>query len=136
MIESGAEVPYQEATSSGATSVSFKKAVLRLQVTPQRMPNNYILLHIALNQDKVSDLTVNGVPAIQTQQITTQVVMKNNETIVLGGILETSRAKQQQGIPIVDKIPMIGELFKHHENRTKQQELLIFITPSMMKPLS
>ncbi len=136
VIESGAEVPYQKATSSGATSVSFKKAVLRLQVTPQRMPNDHILLHIALNQDKVSALTVNGVPAIQTQQITTQVVVKNHQTIVLGGILETSRAKQQQGIPVIDQIPLVGGLFRHHENLKKQQELLIFITPSMMKALS
>lgn len=135
IIESGAEVPYQEATSSGATSVSFKKAVLKLQVTPQRMPNNHILLHIALNQDKVSALTVNGVPAIQTQQLSTQVVVKNQQTIVLGGILETSHATQQQGIPIIDDVPVIGELFRHHEKLTKQQELLIFITPSMMKAL-
>ncbi|HLB55958.1 MAG TPA: secretin N-terminal domain-containing protein [Coxiellaceae bacterium] len=136
IIESGAEVPYQHATSSGATSVSFKKAVLRLQVTPQHMPNNHILLHIALNQDKVSDLTINGEPAIQTQQITTQVVVKNNQTIVLGGIFETSREKQQQGIPIADHIPILGVIFQHHENITKQQELLIFITPIMMKSLS
>lgn len=135
VIESGDEVPYQEATSSGATSVSFKKAVLRLQVTPQYMPNNDILLHIALNQDKVSALTVKGVPAIQTQQITTQVIIKNHQTLVLGGILETTHAKQQQGIPVIDKIPLVGELFKHKHTLTKQQELLIFITPSMLKPL-
>ena len=100
------------------------------------MPNNHILLHIALNQDKVSDLTINGEPAIQTQQITTQVVVKNNQTIVLGGIFETSREKQQQGIPIADHIPILGVIFQHHENITKQQELLIFITPIMMKSLS
>jgi len=135
VIESGAEVPYQEATSSGATSVNFKKAVLRLKVTPQALPNNHILLHIALNQDKVSQLTVNGVPAIQTQQVTTQVMVKNHQTIVLGGILETSRAKQQQGIPFIDHIPIAGELFRHHTKMTKQRELLIFITPSMMKAL-
>lgn len=135
VIESGAEVPYQEATSSGATSVSFKKAVLRLQVTPQRMPDNHILLHISLNQDKVSALTVNGVPAIQTQKISTQVIVKNQQTIVLGGIIETTHAKQQQGIPIIDDIPVLGALFRRHEKLTKQRELLIFITPSMMKAL-
>lgn len=135
IIESGAEVPYQEATSSGATSVSFKNAVLKLQVTPKRMPNNHILLHIALNQDRVSDLTVNGVPAIQTQQITTQVIVKNQETIVLGGILEASHAKQQLSIPIIGDIPVIGALFHHHEQQTKQQELLIFITPSIQHSL-
>lgn len=133
IIQSGAEVPYQESTSSGATSVSFKKAVLQLKVTPQKMSNQRILLQIALNQDKVSALTVNGVPAIQTQQITTQVIVKNNQTIVLGGILETSRAKQDIGIPVVDDIPVLGHLLRHHTKQLKQQELLIFITPAMMK---
>lgn len=136
LIESGAEVPYEHATSSGATSVSFKKAVLRLRVTPQRMPNHHILLHIALNQDKVSALTVKGVPAIETQRITTQVVVKDQQTIVLGGILETSHAKQKKGIPVLDKLPILGGLFEQHTKLTKQQELLIFITPSMMKALS
>ncbi|MCX7124943.1 MAG: hypothetical protein NTU49_04165 [Gammaproteobacteria bacterium] len=135
-MESGAEVPYQEVTLSGGTSVSFKKAVLCLKVTPKRMPNNHILLHIALNQDKVSALTVNGVPAIETQQITTQVVVKNHQTIVLGGILETTHANQKEGLPIADKIPILGELFTHNTTMTKQQELLIFITPSEMKALS
>lgn len=135
IIQSGAEVPYQHATSSGATSVTFKKAVLRLQVTPKRMPNDYILLHIALNQDKVSDLTVNGTPAIETQKISTQVVIKDNQTIVLGGILETSHTTQVEGIPVIDDIPVFGALFRHHLKQTKRRELLIFITPSMMKAL-
>ncbi|EKD77694.1 MAG: hypothetical protein ACD_42C00225G0005 [uncultured bacterium] len=135
IIESGAEVPYQESTSSGATSVSFKKAVLRLKVTPIEMPQHHILLHISLNQDKVSALTVNGVPAIQTQQITTQVVVRNKQTIVLGGILETTHATQNTSVPIVNHIPLVGELFQHHIKQTKQRELLIFITPSMLKAL-
>lgn len=135
IIQSGAEVPYQHATSSGATSVTFKKAVLRLQVTPKRMPDDHILLHIALNQDKVSDLTVNGTPAIETQKISTQVVIKDNQTIVLGGILETSHTTQVEGIPVIDDIPVFGALFRHHLKQTKRRELLIFITPSMMKAL-
>lgn len=133
IIESGSEIPYEEATSSGATSISFKKAVLRLKVTPQRMPNQHILLHIELNQDKVSALTVKGVPAIETQKITTQVVVKNNQTIVLGGILEITRANQAQGIPVLKKMPIVGQLFSHHTQRQEQQELLIFITPSVMQ---
>lgn len=132
IIESGAEVPYQKATSSGATSVSFKKATLNLTVTPLRMPHHRILLHIALNQDKVSALTVNGVPAIETQQIKTQVIVKDQQTVVLGGILETSRARQIAGIPVVDQIPVVGKLFQHHITRAKRQELLIFITPAMV----
>ena len=73
--------------------------------------------------------------AIETQKITTQVIVKNNQTIVLGGILETSRAKQQEGIPIIDDIPVVGLLFHHHQKQSKQRELLIFITPSMPDPM-
>lgn len=133
VIESGSEVPYQEATLSGGTSVSFKKAVLRLKVIPQKMPHNRILLHISLNQDKVSALTVKGVPAIQTQQITTQVVVKNNQTIVLGGILETENATQAAGTPVLKDIPIMGKLFQHNSLTRNQRELLIFITPAMMQ---
>ncbi len=135
VIESGAEVPYQEATSSGATSASFKKAVLRLQVTPEYLPNHRVLLKIALNQDRVSALTVKGVPAIQTQQITTEVVLKNNQTIVLGGILESEDAIQKTGLPGLGKLPIIGGLLSEHSHKVTQQELLIFITPSMVNVL-
>ena len=129
IIQSGAEIPYQETTYSGGTSVSFKKAVLQLKVTPEIIPNHRILLHIALNQDAVSALTVNGVPAIQTQQITTQVIVNNHQTIVLGGILETTQSKQTTGIPIINNIPIIGQILRHRTHETKQEELLIFITP-------
>ncbi|OGT46965.1 MAG: hypothetical protein A3E82_02855 [Gammaproteobacteria bacterium RIFCSPHIGHO2_12_FULL_38_11] len=132
-IESGAEVPYEEATSSGATSVSFKKAVLRLQVTPTSMFDHRVLLHIALNQDKVSALIVKGVPAIQTQQITTQVILKNNTTIVLGGILEQSDSVQKIGTPGLNKLPILGGLFNQKTHQIIQQELLIFITPTEVK---
>lgn len=131
IIESGSEVPYEESTSSGATSVSFKKAVLRLQVTPKQMPHHYILLQISLNQDKVSSLTINGVPAIQTQKISTQAIVKNNETIVLGGIFESLSSKEHNETPGVARLPIMGELFKHHTKEAQRQELLIFITPMM-----
>lgn len=131
-IESGEEIPYEAATSSGATSVSFKKAVLRLQVTPTIMPHHHILLHIALNQDKVSALTIKGVPAIQTQQITTQIVLQNKQTIVLGGILEESDALQKTGLPILNKVPLLGQLLSQTHHQITQQELLIFITPSVI----
>ena len=134
-IESGAEVPYQETSVMGNVNVRFKKAVLSLQVTPQQMPNHHILLHITLSQDKVSALTVKGVPAIETQHLTTQVIVKNNQTIVLGGILETAHSHQDAGIPVLDDIPIAGKLFRHHKKIAKQQELLIFITPSMMRVL-
>lgn len=135
VIESGAEVPYQETTLTGSVNVRFKKAVLSLKVTPIQMPNHHILLRICLNQDKVSTLTVKGVPAIETQSIATQVIVKNNQTIVLGGILEAAHSNQTEGIPILDKIPLAGELFLHHQKIERRQELLIFITPSMMKTI-
>lgn len=131
-IESGAQVPYQESTSSGATSVSFKKAVLGLKVTPQLLPHTQILLHISLNQDKVSALTVKGVPAIETQQMTTQVITKNNQMVILGGILEENRAKQTEGIPILSHTPFIGALFRHQHHQNEQQILVICITPMIM----
>lgn len=127
-IESGAEVPYQEQTFSGATSVQFKKAVLSLKVTPQHLPKNKILLHIGLTQDKVSALTVQGVPAIETQQMHTQVITKNKQMVVLGGIFENTQAKQRQGVPILDHIPILGALFQHHHRQNEQQMLLICIT--------
>ena len=96
IIESGQEVPYQQSTEGGGTSIAFKKAVLRLQVTPMIKTNDHILLHLVINQDQVSGLTVNGVPAINTQQLKTQVLMKNHNTLVLGGILEISQSNQKQ----------------------------------------
>ena len=130
LIESGAEVPYQAAASRGATKVSFKKAVLSLQVTPEVMPHHHILLKITLNQDKVSELRVNGVPAIQTQKIATQVIVRNHQTIVLGGIMETASSKQNQDMPGIHSIPILGALLSHQSRRAEQSELLIFITPS------
>jgi len=132
VIESGEAVPYEAATSSGATSVSFKKAVLRLQVTPTMIPHHGVLLRIALNQDKVSTLTVKGVPAIQTQQISTQVILKNGQTIVLGGILEENDVMQKTGIPGLMHFPLLGKLFTQQTHQTTQQELLIFITPVLI----
>lgn len=131
-IESGAEVPYEEATSSGATSVSFKKAVLKLKVTPELLPHQEILLRLALNQDKVSALTVKGVPAIETQQMTTQVITNNNAMILLGGIIEDNHAIQTDGIPILGHTPLIGRLFQHKKHQTEQQILLVCITPMIL----
>lgn len=127
-IESGAEVPYQEETATGATSVSFKKAVLSLKVTPQQLPYQHILLHIALTEDKVSDLTINGVPAIETQQMHTQVITLNKQMVILGGIFENSQAQQRQGVPVLGHLPIIGGLFRHHQRKNEQQMLLICIT--------
>lgn len=127
VIESGDEIPYQEATSSGATSATFRKAVLRLEVMPSLMPLKQILLQVTINQDKVSKLTVQGVPGIKTQKIATQVLLKDDHTLVLGGIFEDNNSKTQQGIPFLQNVPLIGKVFTHTNDNQTIRELLILI---------
>lgn len=129
IIESGEEIPYQEQTSSGATNISFKKAVLSLKVTPEITAKQQILLSLVVNQDKVSTLSVNGVPAISTQQLQTQVLVRDGETIVLGGIYEESNNRMIEKIPFWSSAPLIGNLFRHKNQRTERKQLLIFVTP-------
>ncbi len=132
LIESGEEIPYQETTSSGATSVVFKKAVLSLQVTPQIMPGNKVLLQLKVNQDKPSSRIVLGVPAITTRQIATSLLISNGQTIVLGGIYEVDAEHDERGIPFLGKIPLIGVLFKQQNVKENKRELLIFVTPRII----
>lgn len=132
IIESGEEVPYQEKTGQGNTSVAFKKATLRLKVTPCIMPGKRILLHLTVNQDKISTLLINGVPAIRTQQLTTQVLVNNKDTIVLGGIYEQITSHQEEGVPGLRKIPIIGALFRQRHRVNERKQLLIFVTPRVM----
>lgn len=132
MIESGEEIPYQETTYSGGTSVTFKKAVLRLKVTPQLMPQGRVLLQLEVNQDKVSPLLIKGVPAISTQQLQTQVLVKDQQTIVLGGIYEQENSLQEDGIPGLRKLPVIGGAFQRTKQVNNRRELLIFITPKII----
>lgn len=131
-IESGTEIPYQEKTGTGNTSVTFKKASLILEVTPAIIDSNQINLNLQLNQDKVSHLNVNGVPAIDTQKIQTQVVVKNGETIVLGGIYEWTTSKEVTRTPTLGKIPLIGMLFQNHASKTERKQLLMFVTPKIV----
>jgi type IV pilus assembly protein PilQ len=131
-IESGEEIPYQEISKSGATGVAFKKAVLSLKVTPQIMPNNEVLLHLQVNQDKPSHRVVLGVPAISTRQMTTNVLVKNGQTIGLGGIYEANKEDTYQRIPFLSKIPLIGILFQKVNQIENKRELLIFITPTIL----
>lgn len=128
-IESGSEIPYQEKTSAGATNVAFKKAVLSLKVTPEIVSANKINLVLELNQDKVSQMTVNGVPAIDTRKIATQVSIQNRDTIVLGGIYEWANAETTTRVPYIGKIPLIGMLFTNKEKKQQRKELLMFVTP-------
>jgi len=131
-IESGEEIPYQEKTSSGATNIAFKKAVLSLKATPEVISSNKLTLHLQLNQDKVSEVAINGVPAIQTQQMQTQVTLNSGDTIVLGGIYEYTTIKNSIRVPFFASIPIIGYLFRSNHNETDRRELLIFITPKII----
>ena len=131
-IESGEEVPYQESTLSGATSVSFKKAVIQLQVTPKIISSQTLLLKLKISQDKVSSLTVHGVPAINTQRIVTHAYVNNRHTIILGGIIEQTTSLEKNGIPILQSIPVLGVLFRDKKQISQRKELFIFLTPKIL----
>lgn len=131
-IEAGEEVPYQEVSESGGTAVVFKKAVLGLKVTPQVLPGNKVLLELKINQDRPSNKMVQGVPTISTRQITTNVLVRNGQTIVLGGIYETNRENGQQRLPFISQVPLIGLLFRQQTTRANKRELLIFVTPKII----
>ena len=131
-IDSGEDIPYQERTAEGNTNVAFKRAALSLRVTPEIIVNNKILLHINVNQDKVSALTIQGVPAIDTQEIKTQALVNSKQTVVLGGIYEQTKNAITTRVPILSSIPLLGLLFRHKQITTERKELLIFITPQIM----
>lgn len=131
-IESGREIPYQEATSSGATAVAFKKAVLSLQVTPQITPDNKILLELKINQDVPAPELYNGVPAIITKEIQTNVLINNGQTIVLGGIYKQDKNRAIRRIPFLGELPVIGSFFRNKQTTLANEELLIFITPKII----
>ncbi len=134
-IEAGDEVPYQQETVSGGTSVAFKKAVLELKVTPHILSRRNILLDLHMNQDKVSALTVQGVPAIHTQQLTTHIELKDGQTFVLGGIYEKKDSNEKKGVPILKDIPVMGYLFQTHTRVQSNREMLVFMTPEIVDSL-
>lgn len=131
-IEAGDEVPYQQETANGGTSVAFKKAVLKLQVTPHLLTQQRVLLDLHVNQDNVSALTVQGVPAIHTQQIATEIELNNKQTFALGGIVETKGATEQRGIPLLKDIPGLGYLFREHHQQRDKREMLVFMTVDIL----
>lgn len=131
-IEQGVEIPYQEASSSGATSTQFKKAVLSLRVTPHITPDNKIILDLVITQDTVSDVTSGTAPAIDTQRIGTQVLVNNGETIVLGGIYQQSIISTVSKVPVLGDIPYFGWLFRNTNQYNEKKELLIFVTPRVV----
>ncbi|MEH6358305.1 MAG: type IV pilus secretin PilQ [Pseudomonadales bacterium] len=131
-IESGVEIPYQEASSSGATTVTFKDAVLSLEVTPQITPDDRIIMDLKVNQDSVGELFL-GIPSINTRSVETQVLVENGETIVLGGVYERNTVESTDKTPFLGDIPFIGALFKRTTKSDAKDELLIFITPKLIK---
>ncbi|WP_027707058.1 type IV pilus secretin PilQ [Zooshikella ganghwensis] len=131
-IETGQEVPYQEASSSGATSTSFKKAVLSLEVTPQITPDGHISLKVDVTKDAVAETEFNGAPAIDTNEVNTTVLVPNGETLVLGGVFEETNRQVNSKVPFLGDLPAIGRLFRRTTDNNKKEELLIFITPKIV----
>ncbi len=132
-IEVGEEVPYEEKTSSGATSVAFKKAVLSMNVTPQITPDDRIIMDLTINNDTVGEQTFNGQPTIDTNEINTQVLIDNGETLVLGGVYTEERVDQVNRTPVLGEVPVVGWLFRNTIQSTDKGELLIFVTPKIVK---
>lgn len=131
-IMAGTEIPYQEASSSGATSVSFKAAVLKLEVTPQITPDDRIIMDLLINQDSVGELTAAG-PSIDTNEVKTQVLVDNGETVVLGGIFKNEDVTEVTKTPFFGDLPVIGRLFRRTNHTEVKSELLVFITPRLVK---
>ena len=131
-IEQGVEIPYLSATSSGATQVEFKKAVLSIKVTPQITPDDRIIMDLSVNKDAVGQVFAN-IPSIDTRQVTTQVLVDNGDTIVLGGIYETETRNELDKVPVLGDLPLIGSMFRHTSETIEKQELLIFVTPKILK---
>ena len=136
-IMQGVEIPYQQSASSGATSISFKNAVLQLQVTPQITPDNRIILDLDVRDDEVGQVIVESggvnVPAIDTREVTTQVLVNDGQTVVLGGILTTNARDAQTKVPWLGDVPVLGHLFKSTARTNNKDELLIFVTPKIVR---
>ena len=133
VIMKGQEVPYQEASSSGATSTSFKQAVLSLEVTPQITPDNQIMMDVKINKDSVNtSQTYNGVPAINTNEVQAKVLVGDGETVVLGGVFQNDQSKITEKVPFLGDLPVMGRLFRKDDVINHKQELLIFITPRII----
>ncbi|KZX68407.1 fimbrial protein [Vibrio sp. HI00D65] len=134
-IEQGTEIPYLESSSSGATSVAFKKAVLSLKVTPQITPDNRLVLDLSVTQDRPGQVVKTGTGeavAIDTQRIGTQVLVNNGETVVLGGIFQHSVSSTVDKVPLLGDLPLLGALFRRSYENVGKSELLIFVTPKVV----
>lgn len=133
-IESGTEIPYQEASSSGATSITFKKAVLGLTVTPNITPDGQIIMTVKINRDTPIDCTVDSLTTkcINTKHLNTQAMVEDGGTLIVGGIYEEESTNAVNKVPVLGDIPVVGNLFKSRGKRENRRELLIFITPRIM----
>ncbi|MCW8830785.1 MAG: type IV pilus secretin PilQ, partial [Gammaproteobacteria bacterium] len=131
-IEQGVEVPYLSASSSGATQVEFKKAVLKIKVTPQITPDDTIIMDLTVNKDSVGEV-FSGIPSIDTREVQTQVLVNNGDTIVLGGIYEQVTRDEVDKVPVLGDLPLVGFLFRHTLESDQKAELLIFVTPKILK---
>jgi len=131
LIEQGTEFPYQQATSSGATSVAFRRATLKLEVTPQITPEGNIILDLDISKDSRGETTAAGI-AINTKHIKTQVLVENGGTVVIGGIFELIETEGESRVPLLGDIPVAGNLFKNRQRSSNKQEMLVFITPKMI----
>ncbi len=131
-IEQGTEIPYQQASSSGATSVSFKKATLSLKVKPQITPDDNVIMKLNINKDSRGADTTAG-PAIDTKQVTTEVLVENGGTLVIGGIYTQDERSTTTKIPVLGDLPYVGFLFKQNNKSDDRRELLVFITPKIIK---
>jgi type IV pilus assembly protein PilQ len=134
VIKQGVEIPYQQATSSGATSVSFKEAVLQLEVTPHITPDDRVIMDLQVNKDN-PDFTraVLGVPPVDTRSLETSVLVDNGETVVLGGVFERTKSQTTNRVPFFGDLPYVGWAFKQNQVQDENSELLIFVTPKILK---
>ena len=137
IIEQGVEIPYQESASSGATTTQFKKAVLSLKVTPQITPDDRVILDLTVTKDSVGQLVPSAtggfVPSIDTRNIQTQVLVRDGQTVVLGGIMETERRDSVKKVPLLGDVPVVGNLFRSKSKINNRDELLIFVTPKILR---
>jgi len=132
MIEQGTEIPYQQATSSGATSISFRKATLSLKVKPQITPNDSVIMKLEVHKDSVGQNTTAG-PSIDTKQVVTEVLVENGGTVSIGGIFSQEEQREITKVPLLGDVPLFGVLFRNEVNRNDRRELLIFVTPKILR---
>jgi type IV pilus assembly protein PilQ len=132
IISQGTEIPYLTAAASGATTVAFKPAVLELAVTPRITPDDRIIMDLEVKKDSVGQI-FSGIPSVDTKKVNTQVLVDNGDTIVLGGIFEQTTRTTVDKVPLLGDLPVVGYLFKRTVKQDDKTELLIFVTPKIVK---